>query len=82
MLIFDIAEDFHHLRDHFRWLLKSNSFRKWQASVFVSPYSLNREAIEYLEETKLINYIRILKVEEMDNDKDLRKVFGFTHSRP
>ncbi len=82
VLIFDIPEDFHHLRDHFRWLLKRNSFRKLQASVFVSPYSLNREAIEYLEETKLINYIRILKVEEMDNDKDLRKVFGFTHSRP
>ncbi len=80
ILIFDIPEDFHHLRDHFRRLLKHHNFRKLQASVFVSPYMLNREAVEYLKETNLINFIRIMKVEEMDNDEDLRKMFGLHHS--
>ena len=47
-----------------------------QQSVYVSPYPLNRAAVSYLEETKLIGYIRILKVEEIDNDKDLKKHFG------
>ncbi|MBI5530151.1 MAG: hypothetical protein HY918_01480 [Candidatus Doudnabacteria bacterium] len=76
VIIFDIPESFHHLRDHFRWMLKKNNFKKLQASVFISPYPLNRDAIQYLTETKLINFIRIIKVEEMDNDKDLRKMFN------
>ncbi len=80
VLTFDIPENFHHLRDHFRWLLKKNNFKKLQASVFVSPYPLNRDAIRYLKETKLINFIRVMKVEEMDNDKDLRKMFCLHHS--
>jgi CRISPR-associated endonuclease Cas2 len=74
--IFDIPEDAHLERDRLRWLLKSYGFYKLQASVFISPYSLNREAIAYLQETGLNKYIRFLKVEEMDNDADLKKVFG------
>lgn len=78
VLIFDIPEDSRHKRDQFRFLLKRNNFVKLQASVFVSPYSLNKAALQYLAETGLNNYVRILKVEEMDNDKDLRKKFSFS----
>ena len=46
-----------------------------QASVYVSPYALNREAVEYLKETGLIEYIRIGRLEELDDDADLRKKF-------
>jgi CRISPR-associated endonuclease Cas2 len=76
VLVFDIPEDFHSYRDRFRKLLKQNNFIKLQASVFVSPYPLSRDAIRYLEESGLRNYIRIMKVEEMDNDKDLKQKFG------
>ncbi len=76
LIVFDIPEESREKRNHFRWLLKHNGFFKLQASVFISPYPLNREAVDYLKETGLINYIRILKVEEMDNDKDLRKHFS------
>jgi len=76
LIIFDIPEDSRGKRNFFRKLLKQNSFYKLQASVFISPYPLNREAIKYLKETKLYQYIRILKVEEIDDDKDLKKHFG------
>lgn len=76
IIIFDIPEYAKLQRNQLRRLLKKNNFRKLQASVYASPYALNREAIMYLQETKLINFIRILKVEEMDNDKDLKKKFG------
>jgi len=76
VLVFDIPEDFHFIRDHFRNLLKQNHFIKLQASVFISPYSLNREAIRYLQKTGLIKFVRIMKVEEMDDDSDLKKMFN------
>ena len=75
LIIFDIPESSNLKRDMFRSLLKKNNFIKLQQSVFISPHSLNREALAYLKESGLINYIRILKVEEMDNDADLRKRF-------
>ena len=43
-----------------------------QASVFVSPDALNREAVKFLKQTGLIRYIRIIKAEEMDDDGDLK----------
>ncbi len=76
LVIFDIPEDAREKRNEFRILLKKNSFKGLQASVFISPYPLNREAITYLRESKLIQYIRILKVEEMDSDKDLKRHFN------
>jgi CRISPR-associated endonuclease Cas2 len=76
MFIFDIPEVAQEKRHLLRSLLKRNGYKKLQASVYVNPYPLNREAVSYLKETKLINYIRIIKVEEMDYDKDLRKEFN------
>jgi CRISPR-associated endonuclease Cas2 len=76
MLIFDIPEDAREKRDKLRWLLKRYGFIKLQASVFISPYSLNREALIYLKQSGLMSYIRIIKVEEIDYDLDLRKKFN------
>ena len=75
IVMFDIPEESREKRDLLRWLLKKRGFRKLQDSVFIHPYPLNREAIVYLKKTGLQNYIRILKVEKMDDDKDLRKMF-------
>ena len=76
VIIFDIPEEFHLLRDSFRRLLRQNNFIKLQNSVFISPYSLSREALQYLKQTGLMEFIRIMKVEEMDSDIDLRKKFN------
>jgi phenylacetic acid degradation operon negative regulatory protein len=76
IIIFDIPEDAKLLRDQLRGLLKRNNFKKLQASVYINPYPLNREAVSYLKQTGLLEYIRIIKVEEMDEDRDLKKKFS------
>lgn len=81
MLIFDIPEDCREKRDLLRSLLKRNDFIKLQASVFVSPYALNREAVEYLKISGLKKYIRIIKIDEIDSDEDLRKRFNLKKSK-
>jgi CRISPR-associated endonuclease Cas2 len=73
--MFDIPEDHRDKRDKLRRLLKRNNFIKLQASVFISPYALNKQAVEYLKETGLDEYIRILRVDAIDKDEDLKKKF-------
>lgn len=75
LIIFDIPEAARHERNKLRALLLQHGFMKLQASVFISPFPLAREAIVYLKNTGLISYIRILRVDEMDYDADLRRKF-------
>lgn len=76
LFMFDIPESSRKIRNRLRALLKNNQFKKIQASVYISPYPLNREALEYLNQSGLRAYIRIMKVEEMDNEKDLVRLFN------
>ncbi|MDP2933655.1 MAG: hypothetical protein Q8N81_06020, partial [bacterium] len=62
-------------RDQLRWLLKTLNYCKLQESVFLSPYPINREGVEYLKKSGLIEYIRILRVDEMDDEKQFLKKF-------
>lgn len=75
LIIFDIPEQARDKRNQLRALLKKEGFVKLQASVFISARPLNRAAVEYLKKTRLIGYIRILRVDEIDDDKDLRAHF-------
>jgi len=76
IVLYDIPEQNKLKRNQFRWLLRSNNFVKLQASVFVSPYPLNAEAVSYLKLSGLIEFIRIMRVDQMDNDKELKKMFN------
>ena len=76
MLLFDIPEKAHLQRDRLRWILKKHGFYKFQASVFIHPYPMNRKTIEYLQSSGLSEYIRVVKVDEMDFDSDLKKKFN------
>lgn len=75
MVMFDIPEDVRGQRNKLRQLLRRYGYKALQGSVFVYPYPLSRAAIEFLEKSKLMDYIRIMRIDEMDNDKDLRKAF-------
>lgn len=76
VIIYDIPESSKSKRQLFRNLLKANKFVKLQASVFISPYPLNASALEFLKQTGLIDFIRILRVDAMDDDRRFRKQFG------
>lgn len=80
IVMFDIPEQAREHRDRFRWLLKKNHYVKIQQSVFISPWPLNIEAVKYLKASGLNKYIRILRVDVMDEDKDLRKIFKLRHA--
>ncbi len=80
LFMFDIPERSKEKRNRLRSLLKSNNFFKLQASVYISPYALNREAIDYLNQSGLRDYVRILKVQEMDSDTELLKRFNLHKS--
>ena len=73
--IFDIPEVAHHIRDEIRRFLKKSGFIKLQASVYITPYTLTKEAVEYLNGSGLKKYIRFLRVDECDDDHDLRGHF-------
>jgi phenylacetic acid degradation operon negative regulatory protein len=83
VILFDIPEASRGQRDFFRSLLKQYNFKLLQQSVWVSPHPLNLKAITYLEKSGLNKYIRILLVEKIDNDSDLRRMFNVpkTHGR-
>ncbi len=76
LIMFDIPEGSRKSRNLLRRLLKQSGFKKLQASVFISPWPLNREAIEYLKQIKLMDFIRIMRIDDIDDDKDLKKKFG------
>ena len=76
IIFFDIPENAKAKRNQLRKLLRTNNFTKLQASVYISPYPLNRSAIEYLKTSGLIDFIRIGKLEELDDDSNLRKKYN------
>lgn len=75
VIIFDIPEKATAQRNLLRRLLKREGYKKLQNSVFISPNKLNRDIIKYLKETKLIGFIRILRVDELDDDRELKRLF-------
>jgi phenylacetic acid degradation operon negative regulatory protein len=74
-IIFDIPEESKDERDKLRKLLLENGFKMMQASVYVSPYALNREAVQYLKDTGLNQFIRIIRADDVDDDFDLKRKF-------
>jgi len=75
IVIFDIPEKSRSKRDMIRRLLRREGFVRLQNSVFISPFKLQRKSVEYLKKSHLLHYIRILRVDEVDDDKDLRVRF-------
>lgn len=75
LIMWDIPEKFSEERNKIRRLVKDLEFYQLQKSVFVTPYPLPDSAIDYLRESELLNYIRLLRVERFENDKFLKKHF-------
>lgn len=78
LMIWDIPESSRKQRNTIRWFVKGLGFRLLQKSVFIIPYELPQAAVEYLQESGLIKFIRFLRVDRLDHARDLKKHFGLT----
>ena len=76
LVIWDIPEKSRNDRNRLRQLVKDLDFLQLQKSVFITPYPLPASAVEYLKESKLIRYIRFLRVDKIEDDRYLKKRFA------
>lgn len=80
LILFDIPESANTTRSKLRRMLIQNGFKKLQQSVYISPYRLNSEAVDYLKETGLIHFIRLLRVDKLDDPREIMKHFKLINS--
>ena len=76
LAIFDIPESCKNERQHIRRFLKKVGFHCLQKSIYIYPYELASDAVEYLKLSGLDQFIRFLRVDKMDDAKSLLKKFG------
>lgn len=76
IVIFDLPETLKKWREHVRGELKNLGFYPLQESVYITPYPVTGEVDEFLREWNLRKYFRYLTVSEIDNEGDLKAVFG------
>ena len=75
LIIWDIPETSSKQRDNIRYVIKTLGFKQVQKSVFISPYPLPQVSVDYLNESGLDKYIRFFRVDKVDNEKMLKKIF-------
>lgn len=75
LALFDIPEMGKLLRNRIRKTLKAVGFHCLQKSVYIWPYELPDELIVYLNESGLGRYIRLVRVDRLDDDRALKKKF-------
>lgn len=66
MVIFDILEKDHRLRDFFRKCLKQLGFQMLQKSIWVSPYDVLEKVENLIKGLKIEKYTRLMVVEEIE----------------
>lgn len=76
IIIWDIPESSRQHRDRLRNFCKTQGFYLLQKSVFIAPHPLPGPAVQYLKESGLDKFIRFLRIDQVDDDRPLRKHFG------
>jgi DNA-binding transcriptional regulator PaaX len=75
LVIFDIPEKQKYVRVVLRAKLKSLHFKKWQNSIWISPYKLDEEIEAELGELAKKFFVRLIKTREINRTEDLEKMF-------
>lgn len=75
MVIFDIPERQRQVRTFLRNRLKSLGFKKWQSSIWISPYKLDQRLEEELRELADKFFIRLIKTTNINYTKDIEAMF-------
>lgn len=75
LVIFDIPEKQRQVRNVLRAKLISLGFKKWQNSIWISPYTLAPEIVEELNELAKKFFIRLIKTTDINVTADLEGLF-------
>lgn len=75
LVIFDIPEKHKYVRSVLRGKLKQLHFKKWQNSIWVSPYALDPEIEQELADLGKNFFVRLIRTTEINNVDDLEKMF-------
>lgn len=75
LIIFDIPEKKRAIRNHLRAKLKTLGFKKWQASIWITPYKLDPSIEQELTELAGTLFVRLIKTTDINYTKDLEGLF-------
>ena len=76
LVIFDIPEKQKKVRGVLRAKLKQLNFKKWQNSIWISPYALDQEIEDELNQLAKHYFVRLIKTREINQTHDLEKLFS------
>ncbi len=76
MVIFDIPEKQRPVRTFLRARLKALGFKKWQASIWVSPYKLDERLELELKQLAEKFFVRLIKTTDINHTQDLNAMFA------
>ena len=75
LVIFDIPEKHQYVRVVLRAKLKALGFKKWQNSIWVSPFALDKEIEDELRKLGKRFFVRMIKTTDINHADDLKKLF-------
>ena len=75
LVIFDIPEKHKYVRSVLRNKLRQLHFKKWQNSIWVSPYALDGEIEQELDDLGRKFFVRLIKVARVNHTEDLERMF-------
>jgi DNA-binding transcriptional regulator PaaX len=75
LVIFDIPEKQKYVRVILRAKLKALHFKKWQNSIWITPYALDEEIENELKDLAKKFFVRLIKTTDINNTDDLKKLF-------
>ncbi len=75
IVIFDIPEKQKYVRSVLRAKLKFLHFKKWQNSIWVSPFKLDEEIEKELNDLAKKYFVRLIKTTDINFKEDLEKMF-------
>ena len=75
IIIFDIPESQRYVRNFLRAKLTALGFKKWQNSIWVSPFVLDPELEKELLDLAKKFFVRLIKTTDINYSVDLEKLF-------
>jgi phenylacetic acid degradation operon negative regulatory protein len=76
MVIFDIPEKQRPVRTFLRNRLRSLGFKKWQASIWISPYKLDERIELELKQLAEKLFVRLIKTTDINYSHDIEQMFA------